>query len=87
MKFKDLIRFIDSEVEQAIKPAEEVKESTVEKSSQVQQKPVTINIKREDKPKRDVELEEPDFEEIMFKKLDESTLRKKIRKVLIENLK
>ena len=86
MKFKDLVRFIESEVEQATKPAEEVKESTSEISPPVQQKPVTINIKREDKPKKERELEEPDFEEIMFHKLDESFLRNKIRSIISENI-
>ena len=77
MKFKDLIKFIDSEVEQVVK---------AEKSS-VKQKPITINIKREDKKPTEKELEEMDFEEIMFHKLDESDLRNRIQNILREHIK
>lgn len=87
MKFKDLIKFIESEVEQvAAKPAQEVQESTTETDKPVQSKPIVINIKREEKPKREKDLEEMDFEEIMFRKLDESALRKRIKKMLSEDI-
>ena len=83
MKFKDLVKFIEDEVKQAAKSKGSVEESTVEQPTQC--KPVTINIKREDKTPKEIEMEEDDFAEIMFHKLDESFLRKRIRAMLIED--
>ena len=81
MKFKDLIKFIDQEVEQIVNSeTEDIKESSVEKTEEC--KPVTINIQRVDKTKREKELEELDFEETMFHKLDEKFLRNKISKII-----
>lgn len=75
MKFRDLTKFIDEEIEQIVK------------SEKQKYKPVTINIKKvEAKVPTEKELEEMDFEEIMFKKLDESIIRTKIRNILLEDL-
>lgn len=85
MKFEDLVKFIEEEVD---KVAKQPKEESVSKAdSKPEVKPVTINIKRVDaKLPKDIDLEENDFEEIMFFKLDEEDhLRKRIRKIIAEN--
>ena len=84
MKFKDLVKFIENEVEQITKSTDNVDESSSVESEPAQYKPVTINIKRENKPIKEKDLEEEDFAEIMFKKIEENFLRIKIKNMIVE---
>jgi len=75
MKYKDLVNHIEKEVKEAMK------------SDSAPQKPVTINIKRDDKKIKEKDLEEADFEEIMFTKLDEEeVVRKAVSKIIKETI-
>jgi hypothetical protein len=84
MKYRELIKFIEDKVKEISASEQNEIVETEDDSSNVQYKPVTINIRRETPKERD--LEEKDFEEIMFFKLDEEQeLRKKVRAIIKES--
>lgn len=74
MKYSELVSFIEKEVDEII--------------TKDKQKPVSFNInfKHETPKKKPKVMSEEDFESIMFQKLDEARLRRRIKRMLNEDL-